>query len=432
MTRFLRLAAGGSLLLTLTFALPAVAQPGEASDLDFKIGQALFERLWVPSPATTKAADGLGPLFTARACSVCHKGGAGGQPPDGENPATQRDGLVLRFNEDPVYGRQFQPQGVTGLAGEGKLTTSLATETMSLPGGATVALPRPVYGITDMNYGPLAVGTRLSARLAPRLHGTGLLERVPEEAILALADPDDRDSDGVSGRAHMVETADGPRIGRFGWKAIHPTVTDQNAEAFLLDIGLSTPNFPQHWGDCTEAQTLCRTAPHGDTDRMEGLEVPSTVLGLVDLYVRGLPAERASLSAPADGEGLAVFTATGCAACHRPTLPVTPSAGIRAQLPDGGTIAPFTDLLLHDMGDGLADEVNAGDASGREWRTAPLWHMRKRMAEADGPYLLHDGRARDVGTAILWHGGEALAARDRFVALTEPERQLLIRFVEGL
>lgn len=401
----------------VAFGAVSPAVDVHAESLEAAMGRALFQRSWVAAPSSTRAVDGLGPLFSARSCVACHPAAGRGVPPraDGTGP-----GFAVRLNNDPVYGQQFQDNAVPGLAAEGQLAVEMRQVPVRYPDNTVVILQRQAVQATNLGYGPLAAGTALSVRVAPALAGDGLLERVAEADVLAFADPQDRNGDGVRGRPSRL--SDG-RLGRFGWKASQPDVSAQDAAAFFLDIGMSTPLQREPWGDCTAAQSVCRNAPHGDSPEFEGLEIPSASLALVDTFVRSLPPPRDT--AP-EASGLALFTATGCAACHRPSLPVgdaTPS----------GTIHAFTDLLLHDMGGGLADGVGDAVAGGGDWRTAPLWGMAAQVGQPNRPAaLLHDGRARTVEEAILWHGGEAESARGRFMSLPYVERQRLLRFIEAL
>jgi len=411
--------------LVAAAALSGAAASAVADELDFGIGQAVFERLWVAAPTATQAADGLGPLYNARSCAACHPQAGRGHPPAGRDPQDFGVGFALRLNDDPVYGRQIQALGTPGQVPEGRPTVKWRDEKVPFPDGSVTVLRRPTWGVADLGYGALAGAAALSPRVAPPVRGLGLLERVPEDAILAQEDPDDRDGDGISGRANR--TAAGA-LGRFGWKAANPTLSYQDAEAFSLDIGMSTPHFPAAWADCTAAQDACRGAPHGDSPQFEGLEIPSSMLALVDGYLRDLP-PGGGLEAP-KAKGAELFDAAGCAACHRPSF--TTAGDAAAPHLSKRTIFPYTDLLVHDMGDALADGVAAGLASGREWRTAPLWGMNRLAGEDGRLALLHDGRARSVAEAILWHGGEAEGARRAFVALSRAERQRLIRFVLSL
>ncbi|HMR30032.1 MAG TPA: di-heme oxidoredictase family protein [Geminicoccaceae bacterium] len=385
------------LLAALVTAAPAVVA-GERN-LDAVLGRALFDRAWVPAPASTRSADGLGPLFNARSCSACH--GLRGLSPASTNPFA----LTLKLGDDPLYGQQIQTFAALGLDGEGRVSVEDG------PRGREARL-------VDAPQGPLDAATTRSLRHAPTISGIGLLALITETDILAGADPDDRDGDGVSGRPNLL--GERRRLGRFGWKAAHASLAEQNATAFALDLGLGTPIHPASWADCTDRQPGCRSAPQGGS--ADAPEITPEMARLVDLFVSLIPAPRPA----ADPEGLALFEATGCAACHRPTWQVVRTGAV---VPS--TIAPFTDMLLHDMGEPLADDLVEGDAAGGEWRTPPLWGIAARL-EVGLPAFLHDGRASTLEAAIGWHAGEAASAVHRFDALAEPERQRLLAFLSGL
>ncbi|WP_425358961.1 di-heme oxidoredictase family protein [Antarcticimicrobium luteum] len=429
------------------FAQPAANLDFE-TELDFRTGKALFEKLWVSAPSSTLASDGLGPLYNARACESCHiRDGRGHPPAPGEMPA----GLVLHLSQpgpaagpmaaipgshpaapDPVYGRQLQTRALRGLAPEYRL--SIADDAIEIPlsGGESVTLHAPRYALNDLAHGPLDPATRISARTAPQMIGLGLIEAIPAAAILAGADPEDADGDGISGRANITWSMDHqrPMLGRFGHKAAQPTLRDQSARAFADDLGLSTPLVPDGWGDCTAAQAACRAAPHGDGDARV-FEVDDTGLDLVTHYVRDLsvPARRAP-DDPQVLQGKQVFYDTGCAACHRPKFVTRVLPGQPAQ--SFQLIWPYSDMLLHDMGPGLADGRPEGRATGREWRTAPLWGIGLTETVSGRASYLHDGRARSLLEAILWHGGEAQPHSDRVIVLPPADRAALIRFLESL
>ena len=417
-------------------------------ELDFKVGNGLFRKLWVTAPASTRVSDGLGPLFNARACQSCHLKDGRGHPPTGpDDPAV---GMFLRLSvpaepaevaatfvgiedylatlPEPTYGGQLQNFAVPGLPAEGRMQVSYAELPVTLEGGEVVSLRRPSYAAVDLAYGPLAPDAQLSPRVAPQMIGLGLLEAVPEADILALADPDDADGDGISGRPNLVwsEEAGRPMLGRFGWKAGQPTIRAQAASAFSGDIGISTPLEPQGWGDCTAAEADCRAQPHGGEP-----EADATVLDLVTFYSRNLavPARR-DPGDPQVLEGKRVFYEAGCAGCHQPKF-VTDRLGDQPEQ-SFQLIWPYTDLLLHDMGEGLADHRPEVRASGREWRTAPLWGIGLTETVTGRASFLHDGRARTLMEAVLWHGGEAQAARDTVARLPKAERDALIRFLESL
>ncbi|WP_245263191.1 di-heme oxidoredictase family protein [Azorhizobium doebereinerae] len=393
--------------------LAAGAAAGGLDGLDIRIGKALFERAWVPAPSSTKADDGLGPLFDARSCASCHPADRRARTSVDAQGHLDGRGMVLVLAQkdgkgDPVYGRRLQIDAVPGLAPEGILGV---TDT-ALPDGLTRRVPAP----DALAYGPLSPATGLSLRTAPDLRGRGLLEQVPEPALLALEADQGKGPDAVHGRLRRVTLPDGATaIGRYGWKAAQPTLASQSAEAFFLDMGLSTPMHPEPWGDCTEAQAACRAAPHG-RDGEDGFEIPDALLSRVVAYVTSLPVPET----PKDGVGARLFAATGCAACHRPALP---TAG-------GGQARLFTDLMLHDLGPGLADTMPEPGAAAGEWRTAPLAGLSDALARDTG--LLHDGRARSVEEAVLRHAGQAETAVRRFRALPAGRKAALLAYVSKL
>jgi len=427
-----------------------LANLSNKGERDFKIGNGLFRKVWVSSPSSTRASDGLGPLFNARSCQHCHLKDGRGHPPAGpdesavsmflrlsippETDAQRKrmaEGRLLRVPE-PTYGGQLQDIAVPGLAAEGRMRIAYTDVEVTLNGGETVTLRKPKYSISDLGYGPLHPRTLISPRIAPQMIGLGLIAAIHPDDIRANADPDDSDGDGISGRVSLVPGPDGvPVIGRFGWKASAPTIRAQSAGAFSGDIGISTPDAKEPWGDCTARQPACRDRPHGNQKRLGDTEAPDPVLELVAFYSSNLavPARR-DVGEKDVLAGKKLFYEAGCATCHRPkyvTRRDTLQKEHRFQL-----IWPYTDLMLHDMGDGLADGRPVGNASGREWRTAPLWGIGLTEIVSGHTYFLHDGRARNLLEAILWHGGEAAAARERVVAMTPDDRANLLRFLNSL
>lgn len=431
----------------------ALSHPGEnlvfEDEQRFLVGNGLFRKDWVTAPSSTVASDGLGPLFNARACQACHiKDGRGHAPaapednatsllvrlsvePDAEQREQIRKGL-LAAAPHPVLGFQLQDNAAAGLKPEGRVRIDYDDEPVALPDGETVMLRRPRLSIKDPPAEAELDGLMMSARIAPAMSGMGLLEAIHEANILALADPDDRDGDGISGRPSMVGDGEGGLVlGRFGWKAVEPSVARQTAHAFSGDMGLSTPLAPDHWGDCTDRQPECRALPHGAQSQFGDEEVPQDLLDLVVFYSRNLAVPvRRQIDSPQVLAGKEAFYGAGCVACHVPKFVTSRNADHEAhrfQL-----IWPYTDLLLHDMGEGLADNREEGMADGQEWRTPPLWGIGlARKVSADAGFL-HDGRARSLAEAILWHGGEAQGARDAFVAMEKAERDALIAFLESL
>ncbi len=441
---------------TNAFSLSSANMPFER-ELQFKVGNGLFRKVWVSSPASTLASDGLGPLFNARSCQRCHLKDGRGHPPDGPDdsavsmflrisvpasPAHEMSDIEAfllsvgddtpRTRPDPVYGGQLQDFGVAGHKAEYRLGITYDEVEVKLSDGETAHLRQPTYTAEDLDYGPLAAGAMLSPRVAPPMIGLGLLEAIPAADILAGADPDDADGDGISGRAQIVWSFeyDQPMLGRFGLKAGAPTIREQSASAFAGDLGLSNPIFQAPWGDCTEAQAECRSAPHGDGDARIH-EVDAEGLDLVTFYSRNLavPARR-DIDDPEVLRGKEMFHSVGCASCHTPKF-------VTHRLEDQPEqsfqlIWPHSDLLLHDMGEGLADNRPEGRASGREWRTAPLWGIGLTETVSGHSYFLHDGRARSLLEAVLWHGGEAQTARDAVVEMPKQDRAALIRYLESL
>ncbi|MFB2553126.1 di-heme oxidoreductase family protein [Ensifer soli] len=422
-----------------------------AEEDDFKLGNALFRKVWVSAPSSTQASDGLGPLFNSRACQNCHLKDGRGRPPEGavneantmffrlaRPPRTDAEREAVAAHRlpnlpDPVYGGQLQDLAVSGLKPEGKMRITYTEEQVTLRGGETVSLRRPAYGVDGLAYGPLDPETTLSPRVTPQMIGLGLVQAIHEADILANADPDDRDGDGISGRAQIARD---PKtgalvLGRFGWKAQNPSIRVQTADAFAGDIGISTPDAPRPHGDCTEAQADCLAMPTGVQPRLGDTEAPDPILDLVTFYSENLavPARRGAGTA-AVLAGKKVFYESGCVTCHRPKFVTRRDAANTAHAFQ--LIWPYSDFLLHDMGEGLADGQAVGVATGREWRTPPLWGIGLTKTVSNHTFFLHDGRARTLTEAILWHGGEAEKARNTFADLDKPDRDALITFLESL
>jgi CxxC motif-containing protein (DUF1111 family) len=399
----------------------------------FFVGNSFFNDNWVTAPASTDGRDGLGPLFNAQSCSSCHFRDGRGRPP--ESPADPVRGLLIRLSidqadnghaiGDPRYGDQIQDRGINGVEPEGSIRIEHVDYPVAVPEQGDRVLQLPVYAIDLLAYGPLAEGVMMSPRVAPQLPGVGLLEAIDEATILALHDPDDADGDGISGRAnYVVDVASGTVVlGRFGWKANVPSLRQQNASAFVGDIGITSELFPDD--ACLAGQTACIEAPSGGTP-----EVDDQKLDRITFYTSTLavPARR-MVDEPQVRRGEQIFNEIGCGACHLPTL-TTGRADVAALTEQ--VIHAYTDLLLHDMGPGLSDERPDFLASGREWRTAPLWGLGLVETVNDHTRFMHDGRARSVEEAILWHGGEAEAARDRAAGLNREQLDELLAFLDSL
>ena len=464
------------------------------AEANFKSGNLLFRG----TPA------GLGPLFNTQSCQGCHNQDGRGSPPASADEPMISMLLHLGIEDpsvpggvrpDPVYGDQLQTFGIDrtaspdGLArhdgallGDGAIGEAYGFIVVdeirgTYADGDPYVLHRPTYVIRDASYGAFDPAIAWSPRVAPGMIGLGLLEAIPAEDLLALADPDDADRDGISGRPNYADDVllGERRLGRFGVKATQPSVLQQAAGAYRGDIGVTNAIFPT--GPCTDAQPACVERASRDDDGLP--EIPDVQLALVEFYSRHLavPVRRGWDSAAGTFtsevlRGREVFHESGCAGCHVPshrtgvaagsllgdvdlfelTQPATPLAALSGQ-----TIWPYTDLLLHDMGgacaptaretadgspcsagaacfwvrrcEGLADGLAQGEASGTEWRTPPLWGLGLVQVVNPRAGFLHDGRARTVEEAILWHDGEARAARDRFVRANRDDRAALLAFL---
>ncbi len=446
--RFEALSAGAATVRARRDA-DAFSQPAAtlsfAQELDFKVGNGLFRKFWVSSPSSTLASDGLGPLYNARACQSCHVKDGRGHAPDG--PEDDAVSMLVRIavpggarpeiadwiatQPHPAYGGQIQDFGVAGVPAEARVAVTWEEFEVALSGGETARLRRPRWRLDGPAYGAIVPDAMLSPRVASPMIGLGLLEAIPAADILAGADPEDADGDGISGRAAFVPSLvhNVPTLGRFGWKAGRPTVAEQSAAAFSGDMGISSPLFPAGAGDCTAVQTKCRAAPSGAG--VGETEIDAKAFDLVSFYASnlGVPARR-DVDDPEVLRGKQMFYAAGCVTCHRPAfvthrLPGAPERSFQL-------IWPYSDLLLHDMGEGLADGFAEGRATGQEWRTPPLWGLGLSARVTGHNQLLHDGRARGPLEAILWHGGEAEAARAHVVAMPPVDRAALIRFLGSL
>jgi CxxC motif-containing protein (DUF1111 family) len=418
----------------MAFSLPAANLPRDKTR-DFFFGNRLFNTNWTQAPASVEAFDGLGPLFNRVSCSGCHLRDGRGQPP--ERADEPLESILVRISlpgEDehggprphPVYGDQISDRAIQGIAAEARVSFAWEEIEGAYADGTPYRLRKPRVSLHDPAYGPLGDGLLLSPRVAPAVFGLGLLEALPEADILAMADPEDRDGDGISGRPNRVWDIEAGRtaLGRFGWKANQPNLRQQNAGAALGDIGLTSVLRPDE--NCSTAQADCVAAPNGGAPEMSAV-----FLDKLTLYTRSLavPARR-NLEDPQVAQGETLFRAAGCPSCHVPTLETGQVEG--APELSGQRIHPFTDLLLHDMGEGLADDRPDFLASGREWRTPPLWSLGLIEQVNKHDRLLHDGRARGPAEAILWHDGEAAAAREAFRSLSKDERDALIAFLMSL
>ncbi len=426
------------------FSLPS-ANLSPSRRVDFSVGNSFFRNPWVIAPSTTTARDGLGPLFNTNACQGCHIKDGRGHPPTSD--AANAVSMLVRLSipnapayanvieqlgvvPEPVYGGQFQDMAIPGVTPEGKVRVDYTPVPVRFKDGTEIELRKPSLNITQLGYGPMHPDTRFSARVAPPMIGLGLLEAIPDEAILANAEAQAKDKNGIAGRPNRVwdDVQQKTVLGRFGWKAGQPNLNQQNVHAFSGDMGLTTSLRP--FDDCTEAQTACKQAPTGNGPNGEP-EVSDNILRLVLFYSRNLavPARR-DVNAPEVLAGKNLFFQAGCQSCHTPKY--TTAANAAEPELANQVIRPYSDLLLHDMGDGLADNRSEFQASGRDWRTPPLWGIGLTQAVSGHTQFLHDGRARNLLEAVLWHGGEAKAAQQQVLSFNAEQRAALLAFLNSL
>lgn len=407
----------------------------------FFTGESLFDQNWVAAPASTVARDGLGPLFNARSCAACH-GKDGRTDPflsTVGNESIPSEALLVRLSaltDNPqqdqrphaVLGGQLQPFALPRLQGEGQLQVSWLPQEGHYADGETYTLMKPQFVVQTESGNP--ADFLFSARQSPQLVGLGLLEQISDQDILAHQDPEDTNQDGISGRANQVFDVVQQKqvLGRFGWKANQPNIRQQVAAAFNGDIGITTSLFPTE--ELSPSQIRDQEdlwgAPVPSGAKAGEVELPDRLLDRVTFYIQNLavPARRDPGNVVVK-QGEQVFNALNCQKCHVPRFEIQTPQG-----PD--TITPYTDLLLHDMGPELSDQRPDFEATGQEWRTPPLWGIGLIQTVNGHHRFLHDGRARNLTEAVLWHGGEAKASQTAFKALSSEDRQALIAFLESL
>lgn len=445
------------------FSFP-LANLDDAERTRFAIGNSFFKRNWVEAPASTTARDGLGPHFIARSCAGCHVMDGRGAPPDWKKtlgpepeptvallfrlsvPGTPapHDGVV----PEPTYGDQFNNAGIQGVKAEGTVRIRSTPVHGRFADGTRYTLQQPVYSFTDLGYGPMAKDVMVSPRIAPHMAGLGLLEAIPESEILANAREQAAAPGPIKGQPNRVWDAFAQKevIGRFGWKANTGSLAHQSAGAFLGDMGITSGINGRE--ACTPAQKDCLAAPHGGGKRTghDGLmpasqasaqvpEIDDQTLGDVVFYAATLaPAARRKADDPQVLRGQALFAQAQCASCHRPSYTTGEPLFPRLTSPKvaGQRIWPYTDLLLHDMGEGLADGRPDFQANGRQWKTPPLWGVGLFLDVNGHQRLLHDGRANGVLEAVLWHGGEAQRSKEQVLKFSKQDRDALVAFVNSL
>lgn len=392
------------------------------------IGDTQFAQTFVSAPAPLN--PGLGPVFNSVSCISCHVGDGRGKPPSmGEQPIS----MLFRVSVPgadahggplaaPGFGGQLQPRAVFGAQPEALVSITWSEEPLTFPDGEVVSLRSPQFLFTDP-YIPFPAAMLSSPRVAPPVFGLGLLEAVPEQDILARTDEADADGDGISGRANVVWDLIKGReaLGRFGWKAEQPSLLQQSAGAYNEDMGVTNPLFP---GESSFGQ------PQYD-GLHDDYEITDSLLRAVAFYVRTLavPAQRTPED-PRVSRGALLFTAAKCDRCHVPEQ----HTAVDVSFPplSAQRIFPYTDLLLHDMGAALSDHRPSYRAEGNEWRTPPLWGIGLTQVVNGHQNFLHDGRARSMLEAVLWHGGEAQQSSDAVRVMTAGERSDLLAFLNAL
>jgi CxxC motif-containing protein (DUF1111 family) len=415
----------------------AYQQPAPILDADqlaqFVEGGKGFAQHWVVAPSIL-GLWGRGPTSNAEACTDCHENGGRGRPP--EDATQPMHSMLVRLSipgadshggpkPHHVYGDQLQNEGILGrVPPEGDPRLRWEMRSVALADGEIVQLRAPALELQKLNFGPLGPEVMTSARVAPALIGVGLLDAVAEDTIRAIAAREQ--AKGLRGRPNVVWDVINGReaLGRFGYKANQPSVEQQIVAAYHADLGVTSRWFPEE--NCTEVQLECLAEPPGGHP-----ELPEAFLDPVLLYARGLavPARR-DVGDALVKRGEALFALARCDGCHLPTLVTGDYRALPAL--SGQTIHPYTDLLLHDMGEGLADGRPDFRAGPRDWRTAPLWGLGLARTVNGNESLLHDGRARNLPEAILWHDGEAQPSREAFRLMPKADREALFAFLRSL
>lgn len=401
----------------------------------FGVGNAMFEQSWVSAPATTTSRDGLGPLFNARACSSCHANDGRGSPIVTSGTGSQGFLLRLASGNDlingpiafPNYGGQLQDNANLGVTNEGSIHVDFEIISGNYPDGSAYELRKPKYAIVG-NYGDLS-GAKTSPRVGQQVIGLGFLDALSEASILENVDENDSDEDGISGKANYVWNVKENRstIGKFGWKANQPSLEQQISGAFNGDMGLTTSIFPDE--NCPEGVD-CSSFENGVNLGDIG-EVSDTQMIRMMTYMSAISVPiRRDFRTFDVLKGKELFNDLACVKCHVDNF-TTGASGLLSQI-NNITIRPYSDLLLHDMGADLADNSADFLATGNEWKTQPLWGLGLIETVNGHTFLLHDGRARNIEEAILWHGGEATSSKNNFMNASAKEREQVLSFLNSL
>ncbi len=401
----------------------------------FILGRSFFVIPWVEAPSATSARDGLGPLFNANTCISCHAANGRGTLYN-KNKNTSRS-LVARlsipsngskehkkllykngFIPNEVYGTQISINGIHGVDYEARINLDFEEIKVKFPDGEIDTILKPKYKLINQNYGNLSKDTIITYRIAPSLHGLGLIGKIPNEEILKNVDEFDKDNDGISGKANIVYSPKTLKyeLGKYTWKASSPSVLEQSASAAVTDMGLTSYLFKED--NCTKFQDDCNNAPKAKDSE----DITPIRLEAITYYLKHTQIHKPKQTQDYK-EGLEVFESIGCVKCHTNNF----------KTKNNKIISPYSDFLLHDMGEGLDDGRSEFSASSSEWRTAPLWGLAlHEKINKKKPRLLHDGRARNFQEAILWHGGEASKVKENYMNLSKQTREKLLNFLGNI
>ena len=397
------------------------------------LGKSFFRIPWVEAPSATTARDGLGPLFNANTCTSCHPNNAYTNvfTSNGEvnramvvrlsipsNNSFEHQNYLKKqgFVPEPTYGAQLSVNGTVDVPFEGHLEVTYEPKEIEYPDKTKVVLQVPKYKLINLNYGKLDKDIRISVRKAPALVGLGLIEQIPNEQILAQVHTQAKTDDGINGIANYVYSIEEDKmvLGKYTYKASSPTLKQQIANAFHNDMSLTTTYFPHD--NCTQNQEACLNAKKA----RDAIDVPDQRVDAINFYLQNL---KVPVVKDKNKKGETLFSQVGCASCHTPSF----------TLDNGNQVAVYSDFLLHDMGEELSDGRSEFNATSSLWRTTPLWGINSyKYTVGNTAEFLHDGRAKNLEEAILWHGGEAKEVKNAFMQLTQQERDDLIEFLGEL
>ena len=397
----------------------------------FTGGRHLFRRSWTPAPSSVKSLDGLGPVFNRVSCSGCHVKDGRGRPPE---KGSKFRSMVIKLGiyknnkilPDPNYGYQLNDKAILGVPYEGKATITYSKKAVLYKDKSSLELSVPHYSFHSLSFGPLNTNTKYSGRVAPAVFGLGLIEAIKNEDIMKNEDILDVNNDGISGKANFITDVPSNKkvLGRFGWKATRGTLLHHIAGAASEDMGLTSSIFPKQ--NCMPIQKECSLQINGGEP-----EISEKQINMLQLYMQTLAVPRQRDAQDKEViQGSKLFTKIGCENCHVSTYR-TGQHKDHKEL-SNRVIKPYSDFLLHNMGPELDDGLQEGKVESREWKTTPLWGIGLVKIVNKHTRFLHDGRARSIEEAILWHGGEGLSSKEKFLSLSAKERRKVLKFLSSL